>query len=79
MSKDVIYHLFDYVDKKGEQLQITRKYLNTSDLTYTLKTYPVAGKRWNKVQVFHGQRVDGYVRGEKYILTGIFADPNTYH
>jgi len=48
--------------------------MNMSDLSIEVEKYPLE----LHTGAFHGQRIDGYMRGRKYILKGLFADPNTY-
>lgn len=77
MSK--LIHLFDYVDKTGDKPQIVRKYMNMEDRTYKLDKYDVCKSGlWIYQSAFNGQRVDGYVRLDKYVPSGYFADPNSY-
>ncbi len=72
MSKKI--HLHDYVDLSGLTPQVARKFMNMSDLSIEVEKYPLE----LHTGAFHGQRIDGYMRGRKYILKGLFADPNTY-
>lgn len=75
MSKT--YHMHDYVVIEGDKSKVVRKYVHILDGTYSFKDYEVSFDNF-KTKPFKGQRVDGYVRAGKYVVRGLFLDPNIY-
>lgn len=72
------HFLHDHIDLSGDTPKIVRKFINMKEMDITLKSYDIAGKGFQNSQPFHGQRVHGYVRLDKYVLKGLFLDPNNY-
>lgn len=76
MNKE--FHLHDYVSIKGDTVKIVRKYMHMLEHTHSFKEYDAPEKAFGINKPFHGQRVDGYVRAGKYVVRGLFVDPNNY-
>ena len=72
------HFLHDHIDLSGDTPKIVRKYINMKEMDITLKSFDIAGKGIGHYKPFHGQRVFGHVRLNKYVLRGLFADPNNY-
>lgn len=76
MSKT--WHMHDYVSVTDDVTKIVRKYYSTLDNSYSFKEFAPSEKAFGINKPFHGQRVDGYVRAGKYVVRGLFLDPNNY-
>jgi hypothetical protein len=74
-----IHYMFDYVSTLEDKPKVIRKYIDTDTMTYRLDKFELTKKGLKGMSVFHGQRVHGYVRSGKYVVLGLFVDPNTYH
>ena len=76
MSK--IHHICDYVSTLEDKPKVIRKHIDMSTMTYSLEKFQLTKRGLKGMVAFHGQRVHGYVRAGKYVVIGLFVDPENY-